>query len=171
LHPITRLSAENCTAQLGVPGPWYERLPHFKMGFTPSSGEELQAEFFVPRKNAVDAILAIEKKGNLIFPQLMITEIRTIAADNLWMSTAYKQDSVAIHFTLKQNTPEVLKLLPMIEAELLPFGVRPHWGKLFTLDPKILQSRYEKYPDFLALIKEYDPKGKFKNRYLDLNFS
>jgi alditol oxidase len=169
LHPITRLSAENCTAQMGVPGPWYERLPHFKMGFTPSSGEELQAEFFVPRKNAVDAILAIEKKGNLIFPQLMITEIRTIAADNLWMSTAYKQDSVAIHFTLKQNTPEVLKLLPIIEAELMPFGVRPHWGKLFSIDPKLLKTRYEKYPDFMALIKEYDPKGKFRNPYLDLN--
>lgn len=169
LHPITRLSAENCTEQMGVPGPWYERLPHFKMGFTPSSGEELQAEFFVPRQNAVDAILAIEKKGHLIFPQLMITEIRTIAADDYWMSPCYKQDSVAIHFTLKQNTPEVTKLLPMIEAELAPFGVRPHWGKLFTLDPAVLHARYERLPDFLALAKKYDPEGKFRNPYLDLN--
>ncbi len=169
LHPITRLAAENCTEQMGVPGAWYDRLPHFKMGFTPSSGEELQAEFFVPRQNAVDAILALEKKGHLIFPQLMITEIRTIAADNLWMSTAYHQDAVAIHFTLKQNTPEVLKLLPMIEAELSPFGVRPHWGKLFTVHPRTLLSRYEKYSDFLKLLKEYDPKGKFRNGYLDLN--
>lgn len=169
LHPITRLSAENCTDQMGVAGPWFERLPHFKMGFTPSSGEELQAEYFVPRANAVDAILALEKKGNLIFPQLMITEIRTIAADNLWMSTAYKQDSVAIHFTLKQNTPEVLALLPIIEAELAPFKARPHWGKLFTMDPSVLRSCYEKYPDFLALLKKYDPQGKFRNPYLDLN--
>lgn len=169
LHPITALSAENCTDQMGVPGAWYERLPHFKMGFTPSSGEELQAEFFVPRKNAVDAILAIEKKGNLIFPQLMITEIRTIAADSLWMSTAYKQDSVAIHFTLKQHTPEVMALLPMIEAELMPYGVRPHWGKLFTIDPKVLHSRYERYGDFMNLVKHYDPKGKFRNAYLDKN--
>ncbi len=169
LHPITRLSAENCTEQMGVAGPWYERLPHFKMGFTPSSGEELQAEFFVPRKNAVDAILALEKKKDLIFPQLMITEIRTLAADPLWMSTAYHQDSVAIHFTLKQNTPEVLKLLPMIEAELTPFGVRPHWGKLFTMKPQLIHSRYEKFNDFLALLKKYDPQGKFRNGYMDLN--
>ena len=169
LHPITRLSSENCTEQMGVAGTWYERLPHFKMGFTPSSGEELQAEFFVPRKNAVDAIIALEKKGDLIYPQLMITEIRTIAADDLWMSTAYQQDSVAIHFTLKQNIPEVMALLPIITAELAPFGVRPHWGKLFTVDPKSLHARYPKYDEFLALVKEYDPKGKFRNKYLDLN--
>ena len=169
LHPITRLSAENCTDQMGEPGPWYERLPHFKMGFTPSSGKELQSEFFVPRENAVDAILALEKKGHLIYPQLMITEIRTIAADNFWMSPCYQRDCVAIHFTWKQNTPEVTKLLPMIEAELAPFQVRPHWGKLFTITPEILHSRYEKWADFLQLVKAYDPEGKLRNAYLDLN--
>ena len=169
LHPITRLSAENCTEQMGVAGAWYERLPHFKMGFTPSSGEELQAEFFVPRKNAVEAILALYKKGNLIFPELMITEIRSIAADNYWLSMAYKQDSVAIHFTLKQHTPEVLKLLPIIEAELAPFGHRPHWGKLFITAPSVLATRYEKMPDFLKLVKQYDPQGKLRNAFLDLN--
>ena len=169
LHPITKLSAENCTEQMGVAGPWYERLPHFKMGFTPSSGEELQSEFFVPRENALDAILAIEKKGDQIFPQLMISEIRTIAADNFWMSPCYKQDSVAIHFTWKQHTEEVMKLLPMIEAELAPFKYRPHWGKLFTITPAVLKSRYEKLPDFLQLLKNYDPQGKFRNAYLDLN--
>jgi alditol oxidase len=169
LHPITKLSAENCTEQMGVAGVWYERLPHFKMGFTPSSGEELQSEFFVPKENALEAILALEKKGNLIYPELMITEIRTIAADNFWMSTAYKQDSVAIHFTWKQHTPEVMKLIPMIEAELAPFQYRPHWGKLFTIAPKDLHSRYEKYGDFMKLIKEYDSTGKFRNPYLDLN--
>ena len=169
LHPITALSAENCTDQMGVAGPWYERLPHFKMGFTPSSGEELQSEFFVPRQNAVDAILALEKKRDQITPQLMITEIRAIAADNLWMSPCYKQDCIAIHFTWKQHIPEVMQLLPMIEAELAPFNYRPHWGKLFTIAPSILHSRYERLPDFLNLVKEYDPKGKFKNDYLNKN--
>ncbi len=169
LHPITRLSAENCTEQLGVAGRWYERLPHFKMGFTPSSGEELQSEYFVPRQNALDALLAIEKKGNLIFPQLMISEIRTIAADALWMSPCYGQDCVAIHFTWKQNWPEVKKLLPMIEAELAPYQARPHWGKLFTMAPAVLQSRYKKLPDFLALVKQYDPQRKFSNAFLTLN--
>lgn len=169
LHPITKLSAENCTGQMGMAGPWYERLPHFKMGFTPSSGEELQSEFFVPRENALDAILALEKKGDQIFPQLMISEIRTIAADNFWMSPCYKQDCVAIHFTWKQHTEEVMKLLPMIEAELTPFKYRPHWGKLFTIAPADLHSRYEKLGDFLQLLKNYDPQGKFRNAYLDLN--
>jgi xylitol oxidase len=169
LHPITALSAENCTDQMGVAGPWYERLPHFKMGFTPSSGEELQSEYFVPRQNAVDAILALEKKRDMITPQLFITEIRTIAADDLWMSPHYKQDCVAIHFTWKQHIPEVMALLPMIEAELAPFNAKPHWGKLFTIAPSVLHGRYAKYNDFLSLIKKYDPEGKFRNAYLDLN--
>lgn len=169
LHPITRLSAENCTEQLGVAGRWYERLPHFKMGFTPSNGEELQSEYFIPRQNALDALLAIEKKGNLIFPQLMISEIRTITADNLWMSPCFEQDCVAIHFTWKQNWPEVSKLLPMIEAELAPYQARPHWGKLFTMAPAVVQSRYEKIPDFLALVNHYDPQRKFNNAFLNLN--
>ena len=169
LHPIVEMSAENCTDQLGVPGPWYNRLPHFKMGFMPSGGKELQSEFFVPHGNAVDAILALEKKKELINPQLLISEIRTIAADNLWMSPCYHQDSVSIHFTWKQNPDEVSKLLPMIESELAPFRVKPHWGKLFRMDPAIIHQRYERFPDFFALVKKFDPDGKFRNHFLDLN--
>ena len=169
LHPIVEMSAENCTDQLGVPGPWFNRLPHFKMGFTPSGGKELQSEFFVPHGKAVDAILALEKKKELINPQLLISEIRTIAPDNLWMSPCYHQDCVAIHFTWKQNPDEVEKLIPMIESELAPYQVKPHWGKLFKIQPAIIHQRYEKFPDFLALAKKYDPDGKFRNQYLDLN--
>ncbi|MCB0655168.1 MAG: FAD-binding protein [Saprospiraceae bacterium] len=169
LHPIVEITAENCTEQMGVPGPWYLRLPHFKMGFMPSGGEELQSEFYVPRDNAVDAILALEKKRDLIHPQLLITEIRTIAADDFWMSPCYHQDSVTIHFTWKQHDKEVRALLPMIESELAPFGVRPHWGKIFSVEPALLHQRYERFPDFLALAKKYDPEGKFRNHYLDLN--
>jgi xylitol oxidase len=169
LHPIVELSAENCTEQLGVPGPWYERLPHFRMGFTPSAGKELQSEFFVPRKNAVDAILAVERLRDQITPHLMITEIRTIAADNLWMSPCYKQDSCAIHFTWKQDWVSVSRVLPVIEKELSPFKARPHWGKLFTMPPSVLQSRYERLPDFVRLAKRYDPRGKFRNDFLNTN--
>ncbi len=169
LHPIAALSAENCTEQMGTPGPWYGRLPHFKMGFTPSAGKELQSEYFVPRKNALDAILAVEKLHEQISPHLMITEIRTIAADDLWMSPAYKQDSVAVHFTWKPEWPEVSKLLPVIERELAPFNPRPHWGKLFTIPPAQLQSRYEKLPEFIALAKKFDPQGKFRNEFLNTN--
>jgi xylitol oxidase len=169
LHPIAELGAENCTEQLGAPGPWYERLPHFRMGFTPSAGKELQSEYFVPRAHAVDAILALEKLRDQITPHLMITEIRAIAADSLWMSPCYRQDSIAIHFTWKQDWPAVSRLLPVIEKELGPFGARPHWGKLFTMAPSVLRSRYERLPDFLALARKYDPQGKFRNAFLDHN--
>ncbi len=169
LHPIPELSAENCTEQMGVAGPWYERMPHFKMGFTPSSGKELQSEYFVPRRNAVEAIMAVSKLGKQITPHLLTSEIRTIAADNLWLSPAYKQDSVAIHFTWKQDWPAVSKLLPVIERELAPFNVRPHWGKLFSIAPELLEKRYEKLADFRKLAKEYDPKGKFANDFLKMN--
>ena len=143
MHPIAELSAENCTEQMGVPGPWYDRLPHFKMGFTPSAGQELRAEYFVPHKNAVDAILAVEKLHDQVGPHLFITEIRTIAADNFWMTPCFKQNSMTIHFTLKPDWPAVSKLLPVIERELAPFGARPHWGKLFTMAPARLDSLYE----------------------------
>ena len=167
LHPIIELSAENCTPQMGIPGPWYERLPHFKMGFTPSSGKELQSEYFVPRSRAVEAILAIQSLGKQIGPHLFISEIRTISADTLWMSPCRNQDSVAIHFTWKQEWASVHKLLPQIEKELAPFNPRPHWGKIFTMPAPVLESRYEKLNDFKKLAAHYDPKGKFRNDFLN----
>jgi alditol oxidase len=169
LHPIIDLSAENCTPQMGLPGPWYERLPHFKMGFTPSSGKELQSEYFVARTHAVEAILAIQSMGKQIGPHLFITEIRTIAADTLWLSPCRNQDSVTIHFTWKQEWDSVRKLLPVIEKELAPFSPRPHWGKLFTMSAPVLESRYEKLSDFKKLAAHYDPKGKFRNDFLNHN--
>ena len=169
LHPIAELSAENCTEQMGVPGPWYERLPHFRMGFTPSAGKELQSEYFVPRPHAIEAVLAVERLRDQVAPHLMISEIRTIAADDLWMSPCYKQPCVTIHFTWKQDWPAVRKLLPVIEKELAPFKARPHWGKLFTTPPAQLHSIYEKLPEFIALSKKYDPQGKFRNEFLNAN--
>jgi alditol oxidase len=166
LHPIIEISAENCTPQMGVPGPWYERLPHFKMGFTPSSGKELQSEYFIPKQHAVEAILAIQGLGKQIGPHLFITEIRTIAEDNFWMSPCRNQDSVAIHFTWKQEWDAVSKLLPLIENELVPYKARPHWGKVFTMSPEILDARYEKLGDFKKLVTHYDPNGKFRNEFL-----
>jgi xylitol oxidase len=146
MHPIASLSAENCTEQMGVAGKWYERLPHFKMGFTPSSGVELQAEYFIPHGNAIDAILAIQGIGKQVGPHLLITEIRTIDEDNFWMSPCYKQPSVTIHFTLKQEIPEVMNLLPVIEKELAPYKAKPHWGKLFTMSNAQLLNLYERMP-------------------------
>jgi xylitol oxidase len=167
LHPILEISAENCTPQMGKPGPWYERLPHFKMGFTPSSGKELQSEYFVSKSNAVEAIFAIKSLGKQIGPHLFITEIRTIAADTFWLSPCRNQDSVAIHFTWKQEWDSVQKLLPLIEKELAPFNPRPHWGKIFTMPAPVLESRYEKLSEFKKLVAHYDPKTKFRNDFLN----
>ncbi|GAB3165987.1 FAD-binding protein [Telluribacter humicola] len=167
LHPIAELSAENCTEQMGVPGPWYERLPHFKMGFTPSSGVELQSEYFVPRQQAMEAIQAVARLGKQVSPHLLISEIRTIAADTLWMSPCYGRPSVAIHFTWKQDWPAVSKLLPIIEKELAPFGARPHWGKLFTMAPDVLAARYKRLREFKKLVSQYDHQGKFRNEFLN----
>lgn len=166
LHPILDHPAEACTDQLNTVGPWYERLPHFKLNFTPSSGQELQSEFFVPFERGYDAIRAVETLRDAITPHLYITELRSIAADDLWMSMAYKRPSLAIHFTWKLQTDAVMKLLPRIEAKLAPFGARPHWAKVFTLNGSQIAPLYPRMQDFRALAKEFDPKGKFQNAYL-----
>ena len=167
LHPIATISAENCTEQLGVSGPWFERLPHFRMDFTPSSGEELQAEYIMPRQHVFAAFRVINQLREYIAPLLLISEVRTIAADNLWLSPCYKQACVAIHFTWKQDWDSVRNVLPMIEEGLEPFDARPHWGKLFTTSHKRLHALYEKMPAFQSLAQQYDPQGKFRNDFLD----
>jgi xylitol oxidase len=169
LHPVEDQPAENCTEQMGVPGPWFERLPHFKMGFTPSTGKELQAEYFVPMEHGYEAMMAVEKLHERITPHLFISEIRTIAADNLWMSPCYKTDCVSIHTTWKQEWDTVMELLPLMEEQLAPFNPRPHWAKLFTIKPSVLRARIEKLNDFKNLAKQYDPAGKFRNDFLERN--
>jgi xylitol oxidase len=169
MHPIADHSAESCTEQMGIPGPWYERLPHFKMNFTPSSGAELQTEYFVPRAKGFEAIRAVEQLRDQITPHLFITEFRTIAADQLWMSPAYQRDSMAIHFTWKPEWPEVKKILPQIEEKLAPFGARPHWAKLFTMKPTVFEGQYSRLNEYRGLVKRYDPNGRFRNDFLDTN--
>jgi len=167
LHPISNLSAVNCTEQMGIHGSWYERLPHFRMNFTPSSGEELQTEYLVPRHHALAAFHALAQLRDHIVPLLQISEVRTIAADDLWMSPCYQQACAAIHFTWIKNWDAVKELLPLIEEQLAPFHARPHWGKLFTMPATQVQSLYKKLPDFQQLLQQYDPQGKFRNPFLD----
>lgn len=169
VHPLAGHSAENCTEQMGVPGPWYERMPHFRMNFTPSSGAELQSEYIIPREKGYEAILAIEQLRNHVTPHLLISELRTIAADDLWMSMCYKRPSMAIHFTWKPEWPEVRKVLPMIEAKLAPFGARPHWAKLFTMPPAQIMPLYRELPAYQGLLNQFDPHGKFRNKFLNTN--
>lgn len=166
LHPVASLSAESCTVQLDVPGPWHERLFHFRMEFVPASGAELQSEYFVPRRHALDAFRAIDRLAGRIVPLLQMSEIRTVAADDLWMSPFYGEDSAAFHFSWKLDVPGVAAFLPDLETALIPFDARPHWAKLFTTSPARLLSLYPRLPDFIALTHELDPTGKFHNAYL-----
>ncbi len=167
LHPIRDIPAEHCTRQMGEPGPWHERLPHFRMDFMPSSGKELQSEYFIPRDRSYEAVQALEQLHEKISPHLLISEIRSIAADELWMSPCYRQPSTAIHFTWEQDWSAVSRLLPLIEERLAPFNAKPHWGKLFTVPPQRISTLYEKLPDFTRLVRQYDPKGKFRNEWLE----
>jgi xylitol oxidase len=169
LHPLAGHSAENCTEQMGIPGPWYERLPHFRMNFTPSSGAELQSEYFVPREKACDAILAVEQLRDKVTPHLFVTEFRTIAADDLWMSPCHQRQAMALHFTWKPEWQAVKALLPQIEEKLKPFDARPHWAKLFTMEPSRLQAQYPKLSSFKDLMSSFDPAGKFRNGFIETN--
>jgi alditol oxidase len=167
LHPIPGHPGEYCTQQLGIPGPWHERLPHFRMNYTPSSGEELQSEYLVPRQHAWAALAAVDRLREQVAPLVQASEVRTIAADELWMSPYYRQPCIGIHFTWIKNWQAVSQVLPLLEAALAPLNARPHWGKLFTLSPERLHGLYERLPDFQALIRRYDPQGKFRNAFLD----
>jgi xylitol oxidase len=163
-HPIPSVDPVACTDQLGATGDWHQRLSHFKLEFTPSVGEEIQSEFFIDRKDAAAAIEALSKLGEEITPLLWITELRTIAADNLWLSGAYQRDSLGIHFTWKKDDA-IFPVIEKVEAALRPFSYRPHWGKVFTADAQYLKSVYPKINEFKALVEALDPTSKFENSF------
>jgi len=163
-HPIASVDPVACTEQREVPGNWHERLPHFKLEFTPSVGEEIQTEFFVDRKDSAAAIEAVSQLGAEITPLLWITELRTFAADNLWLSGAFERDCLAIHFTWKK-LDAIYPVIEKVEAALRPFNYRPHWGKVFTADATYLKSVYPKMGEFQALVQALDPTSKFENSF------
>jgi alditol oxidase len=166
-HPLPGMSAENCTAQMDEPGPWLDRLPHFRHEFTPSNGEELQSEFILPLEQAPAALEAVRSLADKLAPLLFVSEIRTGAADEFWLSPFYRQQSVALHFTWKPLQPQVEAVLPQLEDLLRPFGARPHWGKLFTPGGHDWESLYPRFADFRSLVSTHDPEGKFRNGLLD----
>ena len=167
LHPIVELSAEPCTEQMGFAGPWHERLPHFRMGFTPSSGEELQSELFVAAADAPSAIRKLVEMHDILAPVLMISEVRAVAADTLWMSPCYQRECIALHFTWIQSWADVRPVLEQVESALAPYRPRPHWGKLSTMTGDVVRSRVDRMDAFRQLVNEWDPRGKFRNEYLD----
>jgi alditol oxidase len=166
-HPIVGLDPVNCTPQLGRPGPWMDRLPHFRMGFTPSSGQEIQSEYHLPRERAVEAIDALRGMRATTQELVQVTELRTIAADTLWLSPQYRRDTVAIHFTWAPDQGAVERALAEIEAVVMPLGARPHWGKLFLARAADFADGYDRLADFSALVQRYDPDGKFGNQWLE----
>jgi xylitol oxidase len=166
LHPVLGADPVNCTEQRGVAGPWSERLPHFRSGFTPSSGEELQSEFFVARADAVAAIEAVRGLAEAIVPHLLVSELRTIAGDGLWLSPQQGRATLAIHFTWRRRLAEVEAVVGEIEAALAPFAARPHWGKVFTAEAKMIAPLYPRMPDFRDLRARMDPDRAFVNDWL-----
>ncbi|MFI8193582.1 D-arabinono-1,4-lactone oxidase [Streptomyces sp. NPDC085946] len=166
MHPVPGMPAVNCTEQSGVPGPWHERLPHFRAEFTPSSGAELQSEYLLPREDAVDALRAVDGVRETVASVLQTCEVRTVAADEQWLSPSHGRDSVALHFTWVEDTEAVLPVVRRLEEALEPFGGRPHWGKVFTVPAARVRERYPRLDDFRQLAKELDPRGKFVNAFV-----
>jgi xylitol oxidase len=167
LHPVPGMSAASCTEQLGVPGPWHERLPHFRLDHTPSSGAELQTEYLVPRRHAAAALDAVQAMAPQVAAVLQVSELRTVAADDLWLSPAYEQDSLAVHFTWVDDAAAVAPVVAELEQRLAPFGPRPHWGKVFSMPPAAVQPLYPRLADVVALRRKLDPDGVFGNAMVD----
>jgi alditol oxidase len=166
LHPVPGMPAVNCTEQFGVPGPWHERLPHFRAEFTPSSGAELQSEYLLPRSAALDVLYAIDGIRDTVAPVLQTCEVRTVAADRQWLSPAHGRDSVAVHFTWIEDAAAVLPVVRRVEEALAGFDPRPHWGKVYAMSADDLRRRYARLGDFLALARSLDPSGKFTNAFV-----
>jgi alditol oxidase len=167
LHPVPGMSPASTTEQLGVPGPWHERLPHFRLDHTPSSGTELQTEYLVPRRHAVAALDAVDAMRDRVAPVLQVSELRTVAADDLWLSPAYEQDSLAVHFTWIDDAIGVAPVVAELEQRLAPFGPRPHWGKVFSTAPDAVRAVYPRLADFVALRHELDPDNNLGNAMVD----
>jgi xylitol oxidase len=166
-HPLPGIAGSTCTEQLGVWGPWHDRLAHFRLAFQPSNGAELQSEYLLPREHAAAAIQAMRDLSSVITPLLLVSEVRTIAADDLWLSANYGRAGIALHFTWKPEQEAVEKVLVLIEAALAPFAARPHWGKLFQLGAAELAPLYPKFTEFRQLAERMDPQHTFRNDFLE----
>lgn len=167
IHPLPDMPALHCTDQSGEPGPFHERLPHFRLGFTPSSGEEIQSEYLIPREHLAEAMAALRPLAGVMSPVLHVSEVRTVAADDLWLSMAHDRASAALHFTWTRDAARVAEVVTLVERALAPFAPRPHWGKVFTLGAEEVRSRYGRADDFAALASELDPHGTFANPMLE----
>jgi xylitol oxidase len=166
-HPVPDADPVNCTVQLGVPGPWWQRLPHFQAGFTPSAGAEIQSEWFVAREQAMDALMALRQLADKLRPLILVCELRTVAADRLWLSPHHGRDSAGLHFTWRREPAAVAAACAEVQRALAPFAARPHWGKLFTTPATELTAHYPHLAEFAALRERLDGRRAFVNRWLE----
>jgi xylitol oxidase len=167
LHMLEGAPTESVTEQGGVFGPWLHRLPHFRMEFTPSRGEELQSEYLLPRAEALAAVERLRALGPRLAQVLQVCELRTVAADEHWLSSSYGHDVLGVHFTWVRDEERVYAVLPAIEEALLPLGARPHWGKCFVAGSDAIAPLYPRMGDFRALRDRVDPERVFGNAWLD----
>jgi xylitol oxidase len=166
-HPLPGGDGLAATEQLGVPGPWYARLPHFRLEFTPSNGHELQSEFFVDRAHGPAAVRAVAQLAPVLAPVLQIGELRSIRSDEFWLSPTSGIDSLGLHFTWVLDEPAVRDAVAALEAALAPFDPRPHWAKVFTLPAGTVRARYSRLGEFAALAARWDPQRTFANAFLE----
>ncbi len=166
VHPVAGMSAAACTEQGGRPGPWHRRLPHFRPDAVPSAGAELQTEYFVARRDGPAALRAVHELRTLLVELVLVTEVRSVAADDFWLSPAYGRDSTAIHFTWRPDEPRVRQVLPVLEEALAPFEARPHWGKVFTMSTDDVRHRVPRLNEAARLRNHRDPDGYFLNDHL-----
>jgi alditol oxidase len=166
-HPIPGVDAVNTTEQFGIPGPPHDRLPHFRIGFTPSNGAEIQSEYLIDRRHLVAAVHAIRAVAEHLTPLIHTAELRTVGRDELWLSPSGGRETAALHFTWRPQQADVEVALGHVERALAPFDPRPHWGKLFVGDAARLAEAYPLLPRFRELAEQWDPAGKFRNAFLD----
>lgn len=167
VHPVPSLDALYCTDQLGEPGPWCERLPHFKVEALGDTGSEMQAEYMVDRKDAPAGFRALKEISDVSRPYILAAEVRSVAADDLWLSTAYQRETICLHYACIADQGVPNEMLPVVEKALEPYAPRPHWGKLFVAPAAELAPRYPRMADFRALANRLDPEGKFRNAFLE----
>jgi alditol oxidase len=167
VSPVVGRVPDGTTGQLGTVGKWYEMLPHFRIGAIPLEGYEYQSEYFVARRDAPAAMRALKAVQAGLHPALVVSEIRTIAEDRLWLSTNLGADSVGFHFSMSRDWAVVQQALAVIEGALAPFNPRPHWGKLFVMPAQAVRASHPRLNDFQALASRLDPAGKFRNAFLD----
>ncbi len=151
----------------GAAGPWSQRLPHFRADARPSNGDEIQSEYFVARRHGPACLAAVRRLAALVTPLLLVTEIRTTAADGLWLSGSYDRETLAIHFTWRNRPGPVDGAVREVEAALAPFAARPHWGKVSHIEAEQLEPLYPRLRDARALFERLDPQGRFSNRRLE----